>query len=142
MQIKHRLLTAGEKPSEIKLTGRIINLDGRDYDLDNLNEKPVAETDDTGAITNQEEIDDFTDAVYIENGEKILFVIVDGPANEDHPEYQDRQFFFINNNALNLFDLNSNGVIEEGEELERFVEIWNTSWDDRREYLKERLGKK
>lgn len=121
----------GKTASKLSLSGNILTVDSVDYDLDNLNQIPSVILDDEGNCTNDEEIESFTESVYIaKDGEtKVLKIAVD----------TDRQFLLINGNASKFYDWNDDGTIDEETELPDFVEIWNQTEEERRAVRKAKL---
>lgn len=101
-------------------SNNIVTINGTDYDLDNLNEKPIPVTDENGTVTNQSEIDSFADRCYLENEVKYIKIEVDN-----------QNFFdFVNNNYMLFFDTDLNGDISDTE-LDALVIHYNLDEVDR-----------
>lgn len=133
MKITHRLIAPGEKPDELKLNGNIFTINGKDYDLDNLDPRieliPVDNFDpQEPKYKNQSEYD--AQRVWLDESGEINALIVYGV---------ERQFMFINGNLLKFHDLNDNGIIDRGAELKKLVAAWNMTTEERRAYYTERL---
>lgn len=112
----------------ITKSGSILTINGIDYDLNNLSPKQEPILDDEGRATNQKEID----AMRVwqdESGNKNMVIMPD----------TEKQFMFINGNLLRFYDLDNRGEIDEGEELDRLVDAWNMTPEERLKYHKSRL---
>lgn len=109
---------------ELTYTDGILAINGVDYDLSALNTPP--EPDEEGNTA------EFTDLVWVDaSGLKHAKISVDF----------ERQFLFLGDNPQKFYDWDNNGVLDEETELPAFVEVWNQTEEQRREFRSERLKK-
>lgn len=127
MKLKSRLKTKNEKADILAYNPGYITINGTESDFNNLPVKPEPVTDETGAVTNQAEIDAFNSA-----GHRV-WQDQSGTVNIQIVYDVDRQFMFINGNLMRFYDIDDNGDISESE-LSTIVINYNKTEEDRREY--------
>ena len=117
--------TLSAKADELNLSGNILTINGKDYDLENPPVKPVLFEDGS----NQDEVTAFNSPVY-KDGDTVYL----------HLHYDTlRQWDFLGSHLMDVWDLDQNGDISVTE-LENFIDkMWNASEEERRDYRKERI---
>jgi len=114
MNIKSVQRTKDNTFDLISISGKVLTINGKNYDLDNLAVRPEQVMDESGKVTNQDEIDSFSDRVWKGQDGKPEFIIYVGKYHN---------YAWVNNKMQKLFGFDD-GIVTL-EELTKYLQWHN-----------------